>query len=74
MPMRWGVVFERDMSVPTFHDIGIVANWAREAVTALQQAGIIQGVGGGLFEPLRNSNRVGVASMITNFHRRYVDR
>ena len=67
-----GIALNRNTTIPAFHDIGTVADWAREAVSALQQAGIVQGVGGGRFEPLSNSNRASVASLIANFHRLYI--
>jgi len=56
---------------PAFGDIGDVAEWARPAVTALQQADILSGTGEGLFRPIALSNRASVASMIANFHRLY---
>ena len=67
-----GIILEQNTTLPPFHDMAAVAPWAREAVTALQQAGVIQGTGGGRFEPLRNSNRASVAALIANFHGRYV--
>ena len=66
------ITLEQDTTLPALHDINAVALWAREAVTALQQAGILQGTGDGRFEPLRNSDRASIASIIANFHRRYV--
>ena len=66
-----GITLAQDANLPAFRDLHTVAHWAKDAVIALQQAGIIQGIGGGFFEPRANSNRAGVASMITNFHQRY---
>jgi len=67
-----GITLRRDSTLPAFLDIGTVATWAREAVSALQQAGVVQGIGGGRFEPLRSSDRASVATMMSNFHRQYV--
>jgi len=56
-------------NVPQFQDFNQIAVWARPAATALQRAGIIQGVGEGRFDPTGNSYRASVAMMIMNFHR-----
>jgi len=66
-----GITLTQNATLPAFRDMHTVAHWAREAVIALQQAGVIQGIGGGLFDPLASSNRASVASMIANFHQRY---
>jgi len=58
-------------NAPAFNDINAVATWARPAVTALQRAGVIQGMGNNNFVPTGNSNRASVASMIANFHERF---
>jgi len=65
------ITLQQDTMRPVFHDINDVAPWARDAVIALQRAGIIQGTGDGSFEPLGYSHRASVASMIANFHRIY---
>ena len=65
------ITIERDESLPTFVDIDEVAIWAQPGVTALQQARLIQGMGGNRFDPMGDSNRASVAVMITNFHSRY---
>jgi len=56
---------------PAFQDQHLIANWARPAVTALQQAGIISGTGEGFFHPTDLSNRASVATLIANFHRQH---
>jgi len=56
---------------PAFQDQHLIAAWARPAVTALQQAGIISGTGEGFFNPTDLSNRASVATLIANFHRLY---
>lgn len=63
-----GLELPADDEVTLFHDLDQVAEWAKEAVAALQQADIIRGTGAGYFEPLGTSNRASVASMISNFH------
>ncbi|MCL2828459.1 MAG: S-layer homology domain-containing protein [Oscillospiraceae bacterium] len=66
-----GITLQQDTSLPLFHDLNTVAPWARDAVIALQRAGIIQGAGDGSFDPLGHSDRASVTSMIANFHRIY---
>jgi len=62
------ITLPQDTSLPLFQDIGTVAEWARDAVIALQRANIVRGTGDGSFEPLGLSDRASVASMIANFH------
>ena len=66
-----GITLAQDTNLPAFRDLHTITHWARDAVLALQQAGIVQGTGGGFFEPRANSNRASVASMIANFHQHY---
>ena len=66
-----GILLERDTEMPPFNDIDSVQSWATQAVTALQQAGLIQGMGCGNFVPLENSNRASVAMLFMNFHQRH---
>jgi len=65
------ISLQQNSAIPPFTDLNTVADWARPAVTALQRAGIIQGMPGGGFSPLGYSNRASVASMIMNFHQTY---
>lgn len=65
------ITLARNANIPMFEDFDSVAYWAHEGVVSLQRAGIIQGVGDGNFEPLWQSNRASVATMMMNFHRQY---
>jgi len=66
-----GMNLPQNSNIPAFADINNVASWARPAVTALQRAGVIQGMGDNNFEPTGRSNRASVASMIANFHENF---
>ncbi len=50
----------------TFTDDANIASYAKEAVSTLQQAGIVNGVGEGAFEPLSTSTRAQACQMIYN--------
>ena len=49
-----------------FTDAADIASYAQEAVSTLQQAGIVNGVGDGAFEPLSTSTRAQACQMIYN--------
>ena len=49
----------------TFADDGKIASWAKVEVTAMQQAGIISGRPGNLFDPEGNATRGEAAKMIS---------
>ena len=66
-----GITLQRNTAIAPFRDIGAVADWARGAVTALQQAGIVQGTGAGEFIPLGANDRASMASLIARFHQQY---
>ena len=66
-----GITLPQDTTLPAFRDLDTVAPWARDAVIAIQRAGIIQGTGDGYFEPLGLSERAAVATLIANFHQRH---
>ena len=66
-----GITLERDRTIPPFADIDSVASWARDAVTVLQQAGLIQGMGDNRFAPREATNRAQMASIIADFHRQH---
>ena len=62
----------QDINLPPFADIDTVAPWARAGVTALQRAGVLQGIpGGNFFLPLEPCDRANVAVVIANFHQLY---
>lgn len=51
-------------NILTFIDEADISEYALEAVTAMQSAGIIKGVGGGRFEPKNNATRAEAAVII----------
>ncbi|MDO4542560.1 MAG: S-layer homology domain-containing protein, partial [Bacillota bacterium] len=51
----------------TFNDDGDIAGWAKEAVEAMQQAGIINGKPGNIFDPKGNATRAEASKMISIF-------
>lgn len=53
----------------SFGDQGSVADYAAEAVEAVRQAGLVNGVGDGLFAPLALSTRVQAAALIYRLFR-----
>ena len=56
----------------TFSDAGEVGSWAKDAVAALTERGMINGVGGNLFAPGSDINRASVAQMVSNMVSEYV--
>lgn len=50
-----------------FNDKADIATWSADAVSAMQQAGIINGKPGNLFDPKGNATRAEAAKMISEF-------
>ncbi|HMM05829.1 MAG TPA: S-layer homology domain-containing protein [Clostridiales bacterium] len=61
------ITLTKTVTVVTFADSSSIASWARDAVSNLQQAGIINGTGGNQFNPLGNATRAEAAKMISLF-------
>ena len=61
------VTLTKTVTVVTFADSNAIASWARDAVSGLQQAGIISGTGGNHFNPLGSATRAEAAKMISLF-------
>ena len=57
----------------TFTDDGSISLWAKDAVKALQQAGIVSGVGGGKFNPKGTATRAEAATILRNLVERIID-
>lgn len=55
-----------------FADADSVSDWAKDAVAALTERGMINGVGDGNFAPALNINRASVATMMDNMVAEYV--
>jgi hypothetical protein len=50
-----------------FADDAQIAGWAKEAVNAMAAAGLINGVGGGNFAPLKTATRAEAATLLARF-------
>ncbi len=72
------VMMCRAFNIPTtggslnFADSADVADWAKGAVAALAQRGMLNGVGGNNVAPLANINRASVATLLDNMITEYV--
>jgi hypothetical protein len=53
----------------TFADMGSIADYAKDAVLALKQAGIINGKGDNMFMPTQNATRAEASKVITMVRR-----
>lgn len=62
-----GVELPKTAETAAFADADSIADWAAEAVTAIQQAGIIDGIGGNLFAPTDNATREQACKVLVVF-------
>lgn len=61
-----------DINRKTFPDDAQIAGWAKNAVYACQQAGIVKGNENGYFQPLKSATRPEVSVIIAVFHQDYM--
>lgn len=64
---RFGLSMPAIVGAKTFSDAGQVSSWAKEAVDACQQAGIIKGMGNNTFAPQAGITTGQAAAMIHRF-------
>ena len=64
---RFGLSMPAIVGAKTFSDAGQVSSWAKEAVDACQQAGIIKGMGNNTFAPRAGITTGQAAAMIHRF-------
>ena len=64
---RFGLSMPAIVGAKTFSDAGQVSSWAKEAVDACQQAGIIKGMGNNTFAPKSGITTGQAAAMIHRF-------
>lgn len=64
---RFGLSMPAIVGAKTFSDAGQVSSWAKEAVDACQQAGIIKGMGNNTFAPKAGITTGQAAAMIHRF-------
>ena len=58
-------VLPKVSEITAFVDSNSIDVWARDAVAACQEGGLIQGTGGGSFQPKSNASRAQVATIFT---------
>ena len=56
----------------SFKDDKVIDDWAKTKVYACQMADIVNGKGGGIFDPKATALRSEVASLFKNFHQSYI--
>lgn len=59
-----GITLKKEQEAATFNDAQDVASYAKEAVSAMTQAGIINGVGNGKFDPNGTATRAQAAVIL----------
>lgn len=64
---RFGFTLPTSVKAKTFSDAGQISSWAKEAVNACQQAGIIKGMGSNTFAPKAGITTGQAAAMIHRF-------
>ncbi len=72
-----GICLRNDSPAVTFKDSAKIAGWAKDAVTACQRGGIINGIkvsGGYEFDPTGHATRAQVATIIYNYVQNYLVR
>lgn len=64
---KYGITLPTVNAKAAFSDDSSISTYAKAAVYAMQQAGIISGTGNGKFEPQATANRAQVAQIFMNF-------
>lgn len=64
---RYGFELPSNIAAKTFSDSGSISSWAKDAVSACQKAGIINGYSDGSFRPQAGISRAEVSAMIYRF-------
>ena len=59
-----GRTLEKAVQAPEFTDTDEISDYAMEAITAMVEAGVLNGVGNGQFGPSQPANRAQAAKMI----------
>ena len=62
-----GITLPETVDAVVFNDDTNINGYAKEAVAAMQKAGIVSGKGGGIFDPAGNATRAEVAAMLHRF-------
>ena len=62
-----GLKLAQNAPAVTFNDSASISSWAKSAVTTMQRAGVIEGMGNGNFEPNGSATRAQCAAMLMRF-------
>ena len=62
-----GLKLSQTTAAVTFKDSASISSWAKDGVTAMQRAGVIEGMGNGNFEPNGSATRAQCATMLMRF-------
>lgn len=62
--MKLDVLAPANAAAPSFADQDKIAGYAKEAAAAVEQAGLMNGMGGGVFDPLELSSRAQAAAVL----------
>ncbi|MGN7455439.1 S-layer homology domain-containing protein [Paenibacillus pasadenensis] len=62
--MKLDVLAPANAAAPSFADQDKIAGYAKEAAAAVEQAGLMNGMGGGVFDPLGLSSRAQAAAVL----------
>ncbi len=63
----YGIVLPDDQGEAAFSDADKISSWAKDSVTALAKAGIINGMGDGTFAPKKTATRAQAAKILCVF-------
>ena len=69
---RFGIKLTTDIDKKAFSDDAEILDYAKEAVYACQQAGIIVGMDETTFAPKAYATRAQIATILTKFHQKYI--
>ena len=67
-----GIVLEKEDEYVPFADDSSISSWAKDAVAAMKQYGLITGVGNNTYDPLNTANRASVAQILKNLIEAYI--
>lgn len=67
-----GIVLEKEDEYVPFADDSSISPWAKEAVAAMKQYGLITGVGNNTYDPLSTASRASVAQILKNLIEAYI--
>lgn len=65
-------MLEKEDEYVPFADDSSISSWAKDAVAAMKQYGLITGVGNNTYDPLNTANRASVAQILKNLIEAYI--